>query len=89
MYKRIKDLREDHDLTQKELAEKLHIHQTTYSDYELGKLNIPLSILTNLADFYNTSTDYLLGRTDDKLPCPKKKIGSWDEGGSHDSGMKM
>ncbi len=89
MYKRIKDLREDHDLTQKELAEKLHIHQTTYSDYELGKLNIPLSILTNLADFYNTSTDYLLGRTDDKLPYPKKKIGSWDEGGSHDSGMKM
>ena len=50
MYKRIKDLREDNDIRQKELADKLHIHQTTYSDYERGKLNIPLQILNSLAD---------------------------------------
>ena len=89
MYKRIKDLREDNDIRQKELAERLHIHQTTYSDYERGKLNIPLQILNNLADFYNTSTDYLLGRTDEKLPYPKLKVGSKDDCGNIDGGMKM
>ncbi len=84
MYKRIKDLREDHDLTQKEVADILHIHQTTYSDYELGKLNIPLQMLTALADLFQTSTDYLLDRTDDRLPYPKNKVGY-----RNDSGMKM
>ena len=87
MYKRIKDLREDNDIRQKELADKLHIHQTTYSDYEHGKLNIPLQILNSLADIYNTSTDYLLGRTDEKLPYPKLKVGTKDDEG--DSGWKM
>lgn len=70
---KIRDLREDHDLTQKTLADLLHIHQTTYSDYELGNLNIPVSVLYKLADFYDTSIDYLLGRTDEKQPYPKSK----------------
>ena len=72
MQLRIRDLREDNDLKQKELAEILKIHQTTYSDYELGKLNIPVSILHKLADYYNVSIDYLLGRTNTKTPDPKK-----------------
>ncbi len=70
---RIKDLREDNDLKQKDIAEILHIHQTTYSDYELGNLNVPISVLSRLADFYNTSIDYLIGRTDEKNPYPKSK----------------
>lgn len=69
---RIRDLREDRDLSQKELAAILDVHQTTYSDYELGNLNIPLSTLHILADFYNVSVDYLLGRTSVKTPYPKK-----------------
>ncbi|MBQ9973866.1 MAG: helix-turn-helix transcriptional regulator [Oscillospiraceae bacterium] len=69
---RIRDLREDRDLSQKELAALLDVHQTTYSDYELGNLNIPISALHKLADFYNVSVDYLLGRTALKTPYPKK-----------------
>ena len=69
---RLRDLREDRDLTQKSLAALLQVHQTTYSDYELGNLNIPLSALHILADFYNVSIDYLLGRTNEKQPYPKK-----------------
>ena len=73
MYKlRIRDMREDRDLKQGTLAKLLDVHQTTYSDYELGKLNIPVSVLHKLADFYNVSVDYLLGRTDVKEPYPKK-----------------
>ena len=73
MYRlRIRDLREDHDLSQKTLAEYLQIHQTTYSDYELGNLNIPVSALHALADYYGVSVDYLIGRTDVKKPYPKK-----------------
>lgn len=70
---RIRDLREDRDLKQKHLAELLNVHQSTYSDYELGRLNIPVSALNTLADFYNVSVDYLLGRTDVDTPYPKKK----------------
>lgn len=70
---RIKDMREDNDLTQKKVAELLHIHQTTYSDYELGNLNIPIAILSKLADFYGTSVDYLIGKTDEIKPYPKSK----------------
>lgn len=70
---RIRDLREDRDLKQKHLAELLNVHQSTYSDYELGRLNIPVSALNTLADFYQVSVDYLLGRTDVKEPYPKKK----------------
>ena len=69
---RIRDLREDRDLSQKELATLLDVHQTTYSDYELGNLNVPVSALHKLADFYNVSVDYLLGRTAVKTPYPKK-----------------
>lgn len=69
---RIRDLREDKDLKQKEVAEYLQIHQTTYSDYELGKLNVPVAVLHKLADFYGVSVDYLIGRTNVKEPYPKK-----------------
>lgn len=69
---RIRDLREDRDLSQKEIAELLQVHQTTYSDYELGKVNIPVPALHKLADFYGVSIDYLLGRTDVKESYPKK-----------------
>ena len=73
MYRnRLKDLREDRDLKQAALAEYLQIHQTTYSDYELGKLNIPINVLHELANYYGTSVDYLLGRTSEKRPYPKK-----------------
>lgn len=69
---RLRDLREDRDLKQKDLAQLLKVHQTTYSDYELGRLNIPISLLHTLADFYSVSVDYLLGRTAVKKPYPKK-----------------
>ena len=69
---RLRDLREDNDLKQKQLADLLQVHQTTYSDYELGRLNIPVAALHKLADFYNVSIDYLLGRTDVKEPYPRK-----------------
>ena len=73
MKNRVSDLREDKDLSQKDLAQFLHIHQTTYSDYELGNLNIPVTVLSLLADFYETSIDYLVCRTDERKPYPKKK----------------
>ena len=63
---RLRDLREDNDLKQKDIAELLNIHQTTYSDYELNRLNIPISSLHILAGFYHVSTDFLLGRTNRK-----------------------
>lgn len=63
---RMRDLREDHDLTQKEMAEILHISQRTYSHYENGTRNIPLDVLVALADYYGCSTDYLLGRAKKK-----------------------
>ena len=61
---RIKDLREDNDLTQKQVAEYLHIRQNTYSQYETGHRQIPIESLIALAKFYKTSTDYILGLTD-------------------------
>ena len=61
---RIKDLREDADITQKEIAEYLHIKQNTYSQYENGHRQIPIEVLIALAKYYDTSTDYLLGLTD-------------------------
>ncbi len=63
---RIRDLREDHDLTQKEVAEYLHIKQNTYSQYENGQRQLPLECLIALAKLYKTSTDYILGLTDQK-----------------------
>lgn len=68
---RIKDLREDNDLTQKQLAEYLHIKQNTYSQYENGQRQLPLEALIALAKFYNTSTDYILGLTNEIKPCKK------------------
>ena len=64
MYKRIRDLREDHDLTQTELAKILNCSQQVYSNYELGQRDIPTDILIKLANFYNVSTDYILGISD-------------------------
>ena len=69
---RLRDLREDRDLKQRDIAELLKVHQTTYSDYELGRLNIPVAAIHTLADFYEVSVDYLLGRTNTKAPYPKK-----------------
>lgn len=66
MYRRIRDLREDRDLTQKQIAQMLGMSQTGYSKYETGENDIPTIVLIKLADFYQTSTDYLLGRTDQK-----------------------
>lgn len=71
LFKRIRDMREDRDLTQKQMAEYLQIHQTTYSDYEIGNLNIPIDVLIKLARYYKTSIDYLVGLADD--PTPYKK----------------
>lgn len=65
-YRRIRDLRIDHDLSQKEIAEILGMSQTGYSKYETGENDIPTSILIALADYYDTSVDYLLGRVDKK-----------------------
>ena len=70
MYRRIKDLREDHDLYQKDLAQYLRCTQVCYSNYEIGKRDIPTEVLLRLADFYGTSVDYLLGRTDEPAPYP-------------------
>lgn len=70
MYKRIRDLREDSDLLQRDLADYLHCTQVSYSHYELGKRDIPTDILIRLAQFYHTSTDYLLGLTDCRDPYP-------------------
>ena len=73
MYRRIRDLREDKDMTQTQMAEILHCSQRIYSNYERGEVDIPTQILIRLALFHNTSTDYLLGLTDEVKPYPKKK----------------
>lgn len=62
----IRNLREDNDKTQQELAEYLNVKQTTYSKYELGKINIPIEVFLKLADYYDVTVDYLLGRTTNK-----------------------
>lgn len=68
LFKRIRDLREDKDITQRQMADYLQIHQTTYSDYEIGNLNIPVDVLIKLAKFYDTSIDYLVELTDNEKP---------------------
>lgn len=70
MYKRIRELREDKDLLQKDLAEYLHCSQVAYSRYELGTRDIPTDVLIALAKYHNTSTDYILGLTDREIPYP-------------------
>lgn len=71
MYERIRNLREDKDLTQTYMATYLNCSQRIYSNYERGDVDIPTSILIKLADFHNTSTDYLLNRTDKKEAYPR------------------
>jgi len=73
VYRRIRDLREDADLSQEKLAELLCCHQTSYSQYERGVRGIPTDVLERLADYYGTSIDYLLERTDEMTPYPKRK----------------
>jgi transcriptional regulator with XRE-family HTH domain len=74
MYQRIRDLREDNDLTQTQIANILHMSQTGYSQYEIGKNDIPTKILIELSNFYGTSVDYLLGLTDETKPYKRSKI---------------
>lgn len=69
-YNRIKNLREDTDLNQTQFAKMLGMSQTGYSKYETGENDIPTTILIKLADYYHTSVDYILGRTDEKSPYP-------------------
>ena len=69
-YGRIRDLREDRDLTQKQMAEVLNCSQRIYSNYERGDVDIPTEILRKLAEFHHTSVDYLLGRTNVRAPYP-------------------
>ena len=68
MYPRIRDLREDHDLNQTQVAKMLGMSQTGYSKYETGENDIPTAVLIKLARYYKTSVDYLLGETDDPKP---------------------
>lgn len=71
METRIKSLREDNDLTQKQISKILNVSQVAYSYYELNKRSIPLELLCKLADFYNTSIDYLVYRTNEIKPYKK------------------
>lgn len=73
LFPRLKDLRNDNDLKQKDVAEMLGIKQSVYSRYERGYQPIPLKHLLKLADFYHTSTDFLLSRTNVIKPYPKNK----------------
>lgn len=69
---RIRDLREDADITQKEIAAYLHIRQNTYSQYENGQRQFPVNVLIALAKYYKTSVDYILGLTDEKKPYGRR-----------------
>lgn len=74
MYKRIRDLREDKDLNQTQIAKMLGMSQTGYSKYETGENDIPTAVLIKLAEFYNVSTDYILNRTDQMNPYKKTPL---------------
>ena len=71
MYQRIRDLREDADLSQREIAEALNCSQQAYSNYELGQRDIPSATLIELAQFHATSVDYILGLTNVRTPYPR------------------
>lgn len=73
---RLKEIREDRDLLQKDVAQQLKIKQQQYSEYEIGKRLIPINYLSELADFYNVSIDYLLSKTDVETPYPKSILNS-------------
>lgn len=66
LFENIRNLREDNDKKQQDLADYLNVKQTTYSKYELGKINIPIEVFIKLADYYDVSIDYLVGRTNKK-----------------------
>lgn len=70
---RLRDIREDHDVTQKMLADYLHIRQNTYSQYETGQRQLPVDVLIRLAQYFNTSADYILEITDEPRPYPPVK----------------
>lgn len=72
-YPHIRDQREDHDLTQRQLAAKIGISQPQYNLYEQGLRDFPTTLIVQLADLYNTTTDYLLGRTDDPAPLRRRR----------------
>ena len=72
-YENIRNLRVDAGMTQQQVAEYLNVKQNTYSQYEIGVLNYPIDVLCRLDDLYQVSVDYLLGRTDEKKPYPRKK----------------
>ena len=76
MYPRIRDLREDRDLTQTQVARMLSMSQTGYSKYETGENDIPTAILIKLARFYGTSIDYLLGETGERRRYPEPRGGA-------------
>ena len=82
MYPRLRDLRQDQDLTQKQLAALLKMSQTGYSKYETGENDVPTWELIRLAELYRTSVDYLLGLTDQPRPYPRKGRGSRENGES-------
>ena len=67
---RLKDIREDRDLTQRQVADYLHIRQNTYSQYENGQRGLPIDTLIKLARYFDVSTDYILGLTDEPHPYP-------------------
>lgn len=69
---RLRDLREDNDLTQTHIAKLLNIKQNTYSQYESGARQIPIDTLVKLCEFYDTSVDYIIGLTNEKRPYPRK-----------------
>ncbi len=70
---RLRELREDQDLTQQAVADYLHIRQNTYSQYETGQRQLPLELLVALALYYHTSTDYILELTDQREPYPQRR----------------
>ena len=73
MFSRLRDLRQDSDLTQKEVGTIVGLSQTGYSQYELGNNDIPTHVLITLSEYYNVSVDYILGLTDEKKPYPRAK----------------
>ena len=73
MYQRIRDLREDNDLTQSKIGQAIGVPQRTYSYYETGERMVPPEVLIRLAKVYDTSVDYILGLTDERKPYPRKK----------------
>lgn len=72
-YGRIRDLRNDHGLTQEQIAKILNVKQNTYCQYEIGVVNYPLDVVVKLAEYYGVSVDYLVGLTDEPTPYPRRR----------------